>query len=87
MMDGIPTGLPGLALAAKVVQRSRRAGFEPALDVNTPTAKLAIACLYSVIPAGLALVAVPLLWRYPLTRERQLEIRTAIDEAQLSAGS
>lgn len=53
-------------------------GFEPALDVNSPTAKLAVACLYSVIPAGLALVAVPLLWSYPLTEARQRRLRERI---------
>ena len=62
-------------------------GFDPGSDDNDATARLAVACLYSVVPAALACVALPLLWRYPLTRERQLEIRTAIDEAQLSAGS
>lgn len=53
--------------------------FQPTLGVeNTAGAKLAVACLYSVIPAGLALVALPLLWRYPITRERQAELRARI---------
>ncbi|MBW2279876.1 MAG: MFS transporter [Deltaproteobacteria bacterium] len=58
-------------------------GFEPALDANTPGAKLAVACLYSVIPAGLALVAVPLLWRYPLTEARQRRMRERIERRNL----
>ena len=53
-------------------------GFEPALDTNTPTAKMAVACLYNLIPAGLALTAIPLLWRYPLTEARQRRMRERI---------
>ena len=53
-------------------------GFEPALDTNTASAKLAVACLYSLIPAGLALIAVPLLWRYPLDEARQRRMRERI---------
>jgi Na+/melibiose symporter-like transporter len=53
-------------------------GFDPSIDTNTPGAKLAVACLYSLIPAGLALVAVPLLWRYPLTETRQRRMRERI---------
>jgi glycoside/pentoside/hexuronide:cation symporter, GPH family len=54
-------------------------GFEPGSVTNTATAKLAVACLYSVIPAALACVALPLLWRYPLTRERQQRMRAHIE--------
>ena len=53
-------------------------GFEPALDANTASAKLAVACLYSLIPACLALVAVPLLWNYPLDEARQRRMRDRI---------
>ncbi len=54
-------------------------GFNPASDTNTETAKLAVACLYSIIPALLACVALPLLWKYPLTRERQQRMRAHIE--------
>lgn len=54
-------------------------GFDPALDANSPAAKLAVACLYSLIPACIALIALPVLWRYPLTEERQKELRTRIE--------
>ena len=53
-------------------------GFDPSSDENTATAKLALACLYSVIPAALACVALPMLWKYPLTRERQERMRAHI---------
>jgi len=53
--------------------------FTPALGIeNSDTAKLAVACLYSLIPAGLALIALPLLWAYPITREHQMELRARI---------
>lgn len=60
-------------------------GFDPASDANTATARLAVACLYSLVPAALACVALPLLWSYPLTRERQLEMRASIEAARAGA--
>lgn len=53
-------------------------GFDPGSEENTALAKASVAWLYSIIPAGLACVAVPLLWRYPLTRERQQRMREHI---------
>ena len=54
-------------------------GFDPASDANTDTAKLALACMYSVIPAGIACIALPVLWNYPLTHERQERMRAHIE--------
>lgn len=54
-------------------------GFDPGIETNTESAKLAVACMYSIIPAGLACVALPLLWKYPLTRERQQRMRSHIE--------
>ncbi|NNL84204.1 MAG: MFS transporter [Myxococcales bacterium] len=62
-------------------------GFDPAIDTNTDTAKLAVACLYSVVPAGLALIAVPLLWRYPLTEARQRRLRERIARRNMQRSS
>ncbi len=58
-------------------------GFVPGSAVNSPEAKLAVACLYSVIPAALACVALPLLWKYPLTRARQQRMREYIERRDL----
>ncbi|XOV89866.1 MAG: MFS transporter [Pseudomonadota bacterium] len=61
-------------------------GFDPALEENTAGAKMAVALLYSIIPAILACVALPLLWKYPLSRERQERMRGHIqrrDERRL----
>ena len=54
-------------------------GFDPTSEVNTGTAKMAVACLYSVIPAAIACIALPLLWNYPLTRDRQQRMREHIE--------
>jgi GPH family glycoside/pentoside/hexuronide:cation symporter len=53
-------------------------GFDPALAENTATAKMSVAWLYSIIPAILACLALPLLWKYPLTRKRQERMRNHI---------
>jgi glycoside/pentoside/hexuronide:cation symporter, GPH family len=50
-------------------------GFDPAADENTAAAKLSVAVLYSIFPAVLACVALPLLWKYPLTQARQERMR------------
>ena len=50
-------------------------GFNPSADENTAAAKLAVAVLYSIVPAVLACVALPLLWKYPLTQVRQERMR------------
>ena len=59
-------------------------GFDPASDENDATAKFALACLYSIVPAALACITLPVLWRYPITRESQMETRAAIEREQFS---
>jgi glycoside/pentoside/hexuronide:cation symporter, GPH family len=54
-------------------------GFDPSSTTNTETAKMAVAWLYSIIPAAIACVALPLLWKYPLTRQRQERMRSHIE--------
>lgn len=54
-------------------------GFDPASEANTATAKMSVAFLYSIIPAAISCMALPLLWRYPLTRERQQRMRAHIE--------
>ncbi len=61
-------------------------GFDPASDANTDTAKLALACMYSVIPAGIACIALPLLWNYPLTHDRQQRMRAHIERRDARLG-
>ena len=54
-------------------------GFDPSSATNSAEAKMALAWLYSIIPAAIACVALPLLWNYPLTRERQERMRNHIE--------
>jgi glycoside/pentoside/hexuronide:cation symporter, GPH family len=54
-------------------------GFDPSSAANSDQAKTALAWLYSIIPAGLACIALPLLWNYPLSRERQERMRRHIE--------
>lgn len=54
-------------------------GFDPSSDENTAAAKLSVAVLYSIVPAILACVALPLLWKYPLTQARQERMRGHIE--------
>ena len=58
---------------------------DPMKTTNTDFSLLMLACLYSVIPALFKFVAMPLLWNYPLTEERLIEIQAEIKD--LPAGS
>ncbi len=66
-------------------------GFDPTLTTeNTDTAKMSVAVLYSIGPAVLACVALPLLWKYPLSKQRQERMRAHIerrDHRRLNAGT
>lgn len=54
-------------------------GFDPAIADNTASAKMSVAILYSIGPAVLACVALPLLWKYPLSKQRQERMRSHIE--------
>jgi len=53
-------------------------GFDPTIADNTDAAKMSVAVLYSIGPAILACVALPLLWKYPLSKQRQERMRAHI---------
>jgi Na+/melibiose symporter-like transporter len=44
-----------------------------------------LACLYSIVPAIFKFVAVPILWRYPLTEDKLQEIQAEIAAAKQPA--
>ncbi len=48
---------------------------DPLDTTNTAFALLMLAVTYSVIPAIFKFIAMPLLWRYPLTEEKVAEIQ------------
>ncbi len=52
---------------------------------NAASSKFLLACLYSIVPAGFWFLSIPFLWSYPLTEERQKEIRSQIETAGASA--
>jgi glycoside/pentoside/hexuronide:cation symporter, GPH family len=58
-------------------------GFDPSSDENTAAAKMSVALLYSIVPAILACVALPLLWKYPLTQARQERMRGHIERRDI----
>ena len=58
---------------------------DPKNTTNTESSLLMLACLYSVIPALFKFVAMPLLWKYPLTEQKLAEIQLEISEKQASA--
>ena len=58
-------------------------GFDPAIAENTASAKMSVALLYSVGPAILACVALPLLWKYPLSKQRQERMRSHIERRDI----
>lgn len=55
-------------------------GFDPAIYTNSSSALLSVTLMYSIVPAVLACIALPLLWSYPLTRLRQQRMRQHIEK-------
>ncbi len=61
------------------------ANADPMTNPNAGTALIWLACLYSVIPAVFKFVAMPLLWKYPLTEEKVLEVQEEIRRQRAAA--
>ncbi len=57
---------------------------DPLKTTNTSHSLLMLACLYSVVPAMFKFVAMPLLWKYPLTEAKLAEIQAEIKGKQKS---
>jgi GPH family glycoside/pentoside/hexuronide:cation symporter len=72
-------------------------GFDPQADPtlggtdvgNSGSSLIWLAVLYSIIPAAFKVVALPFIWRYPLTEARQIRIRARLKRrgVALKAGS
>ena len=62
-------------------------GFDPLADPelvgtaegNSASSLMWLAVLYSIVPAGFKFIALPFIWNYPLTEERQVRIRARLD--------
>ena len=50
--------------------------------VNAPSALLSLALIYSWVPIALKLVAISLMWNFPLNEENQQELRRKIEAAR-----
>ena len=48
-------------------------------DGNASLALIVLALAHSIIPAALKFIALPFIWRYPLTEKRQQGIRTRLE--------
>lgn len=58
---------------------------DPINDPNSAYSLIWLACLYSIVPAIFKFVAVPILWRYPLTEDKLQEIQAEIVAARQPA--
>jgi Na+/melibiose symporter-like transporter len=58
---------------------------DPIGDPNTAYSLIWLACLYSIVPALFKFIAVPMLWRYPLTEEKLREVQQEIDAGKQTA--
>ncbi len=83
---GIATKL-SFALAAASLPILHWVGFDAAAfdaagkSANGPEALFALAMLYAAVPVALKLVAMAMMWNFPLDAVRQREIRSAIEAA------
>ena len=81
LMKFTGTLTPILAGAVLVVS-----GFDASLEYRQePETIFWMRILYSFVPAGMLLVALVLLWRYPLTRERVAEVKALLAERHAGA--
>lgn len=54
-------------------------GFEPSAAVHSSATEFALMRIYGWLPCFIMLLAFPLLWNYPITQKKQLELRAEIE--------
>ena len=57
-------------------------GFEPSMPMHAPAAELALLRVYGWLPCLLMVSAFPLLWHFPIDREKQQATRAQIESRQ-----
>ncbi len=67
----------GVGIALPVISW---AGFNPQSDHNSSTALFALLAMYCLVPLVLWLASILVISRYPITRERQVRLRTALEK-------
>jgi Na+/melibiose symporter-like transporter len=83
---GIATKL-AFALAAAALPVLHLAGFRAdaidgtGLSTNTPDALLVLTLLYAAVPIAIKLVAMAMMWNFPLDVEQQRAIRAELEQA------
>jgi Na+/melibiose symporter-like transporter len=54
-------------------------GFEPSAATHSPATEYALMRIYGWLPCFIMLLGFPVLWNYPITREKQQELRAQIE--------
>lgn len=54
-------------------------GFEPSAATHSPATEFALMRIYGWLPCLIMLLAFPVLWNYPITRDKQQELRAQIE--------
>lgn len=55
-------------------------GFNPQIKTNTPEALFTLTAMYCLVPLVLWVISVSIIWRFPITKERQKRLRTALEK-------
>ena len=54
-------------------------GFDPQSHTNSAAANFALTSMYCLVPLALWIVSTAIIWNYPITHERQVRLRAALD--------
>jgi Na+/melibiose symporter-like transporter len=66
----------GVGIALPILQWT---GFNAQSESNSPEALFALLALYCLVPLVLWIVSIAIIMRYPITRERQIRLRAALE--------
>lgn len=54
-------------------------GFNPQVKTNAPEALFTLTAMYCLVPLALWMISVAIIWQYPITKERQVRLRAALE--------
>lgn len=55
-------------------------GFNPSAAGNSPASLFTLTAMYCIVPLILWVISVAIIWQYPITRERQVRLRIALEK-------
>jgi Na+/melibiose symporter-like transporter len=61
-------------------------GFNPGSTTNSPTALFTLTAMYCLVPLVLWVISVAIIWQYPITKERQVRLRIALEKRIIRRG-